>query len=351
MNENRQYNLDLLKALAIICMIFSHPVLVFALYRNGWDSGFLYILGEVIFGDYIAVAHAFMLAMGVGMVFSRKNDPASLVKRGIKIFLGGYVLNFFRRGMYLLITDLIRHETGTEALDAVLAPDILQFAGLALIVTGIFFKLKLKEIHILIIGIALSIIGALVPAIYTGIYVLDVILGNFIFVSRSCSTFVFCSWYVFVAAGLFFGSLLRSCDDKDRFYKKLLWSGCVAAVYIAATFILGMFYFTPDNDYYRVGIADAAGLLSMDLFALSVFYFVLKKTGAEKFSAFIEMSRNITPIYVIHWCIIGFTDFVLCELLGFVFTYPIMYAYGAVLIIVSFFLARLYRKEREKRGY
>ncbi len=26
--------------------------------------------------------------------------------------------------------------------------------------------------------------------------------------------------------------------------------------------------------------------------------------------------------------------------------YPIMYAYGAVLIIVSFFLARLYRKER-----
>ncbi len=56
-----------------------------------------------------------------------------------------------------------------------------------------------------------------------------------------------------------------------------------------------------------------------------------------------------TGIYVldvIHWCIIGFTDFVLCELLGFVFTYPIMYAYGAVLIIVSFFLARLYRKER-----
>ncbi len=80
MNENRQYNLDLLKALAIICMIFSHPVLAFALYRNGWDSGFLYILGEVIFGDYIAAAHAFMLAMGVGIVFSRKNDPASLVK-------------------------------------------------------------------------------------------------------------------------------------------------------------------------------------------------------------------------------------------------------------------------------
>lgn len=109
-----------------------------------------------------------------------------------------------------------------------------------------------------------------------------------------------------------------------------------------------MFYFSPDNDYYRVGIADAAGLLSMDFFALSVFYFMLKKTGAEKFSAFIEMSRNITPIYVIHWCIIGFTDFVLCELLGFVFTYPIMYAYGAVLIIVSFFLARLYRKERNR---
>lgn len=343
MNENRQYNLDLLKALAIICMVFCHCVLVFAYYINGWSSGFLFFLGDTILGDYIAVAHAFMLSMGVGMVYSRKNDPSSLVRRGIKIFLGGYLLNFCRRGVYLLIVDLMYHEFKPETLDALFLPDILQFAGLALIATGIFFKLKLKEIHILMIGIALSVIGELIPPVYTGIYALDAIVGQFVYSSASNSVFVFCSWYVFVAAGLFFGSLLRACDDKDRFYKRLLWSGCIAALYIAATFILGPFCFSPENNYYRAGIVEAAGLMSMDFFTLSLFYFMLKKTGAKKFSVFIEMSRNITVIYVIHWCIIGLTVFVFCELLGFVFTYPIMYAYGAVLLVATFFLARLYR--------
>lgn len=345
-SKKRQYNLDLLKAVAIICMLFTHPVLIFAVYRNGWDSGFLTFLGDVVFGDYIAAAHAFMLAMGVGMVYSRKNDPTSMITRGVKIFAAGYILNFCRHGVYFLIMNMVHHEFRPETVAALFSPDIFQFAGLAYIVTGIFVKLRLKERHILMVGIFLSAIAPFIPDAYTGNIVLDFITGNFVYVSPQTSTFVFADWYIFVAVGIFLGSLLRSSDDPDGFYRKMLWSGIIAGAYIVATFINGPFWLSPDQDYYRVGIVDAAGLLSMDFFVLAVFYFVLKKTGAERFSVFIEMSRNITVIYVIHWCILGLTDFVCGDIFGLVFSYPVIYAIGAVLLVVSFYLARLWRSYR-----
>ena len=61
----RQYNLDLLKALAIVCMLFCHPIIRFGEYRPGYKSEFLYFLADDIIGDYIVAAHGFMFAMGV----------------------------------------------------------------------------------------------------------------------------------------------------------------------------------------------------------------------------------------------------------------------------------------------
>ncbi len=56
----------------------------------------------------------------------------------------------------------------------------------------------------------------------------------------------------------------------------------------------------------------------------------------------IEMSRNITLIYFIHWIILGFIEFTFCYLHGLVFSYTMIYAIGACLLAVSFYLARLY---------
>ena len=69
---------------------------------------------------------------------------------------------------------------------------------------------------------------------------------------------------------------------------------------------------------------------------------------ASKFRIPIETSKNINTIYCIHWCIIGFTDFVVCQRMGVVFSYAAMYAYAIVLLFVTFFLARFYKSMKAK---
>ncbi len=101
--------------------------------------------------------------------------------------------------------------------------------------------------------------------------------------------------------------------------------------------------------YYAASPLEAAGLLSIDLGFLSMFHFLLKRVPVSRLGVWIEMSLNMTPIYFIHWCILGFIESIFCYLLEMVFPYSLIYAIGAMLIIVSFFLARLWRGRRDKK--
>ena len=340
---SRRYELDLLKALAIISMILCHPVLRLGLHIPGYENDFFYFLGQDIFGNYLGVAHAFMFAMGFGIVFSRKSTPKDLMLRGVKLYLLGYVLNFLRYGMYNLTEAIFTGEFRSDILQALFGMDILQFAGLALIFTGVLKKLKLREFHMLAIAGALSVIGSVIPEIDTGNYAGNWLIGHFVFTNSDACAFVFFNWYVFVAAGMLFGSILRRTEDPDRLYKRLLIiSCCVMVVYITLTFIFGMYFLCRDRNYYSLSLLEAAGLLSIDLRLLSAFSFLLKRVPASKLRVFIDMSRNITPIYFIHWCILGFVDSIFCYLLEIVFPWPVIYLIGVVLIILSSWIAKLW---------
>ncbi len=114
-------------------------------------------------------------------------------------------------------------------------------------------------------------------------------------------------------------------------------------VYLASSLKLGAYFLTRRQNYYSASPLEAVGLLSIDLFLLSLFYFLLKKVHVSKFRILIEMSRNITSIYFIHWIFIGSIESVFCILLGLVFPYSVIYVIGAILLVVSFLLARLYQ--------
>ena len=346
-NTERQYNLDLLKALAIIAMIICHPVYRLSFHRVGAEGEFLYQFGSVILGEYLAVAHAFMFAMGVCILYSQKGKPSDLIRRGMRIYVLAYILNFFRYGIYALADGLITGVFREETLYSVFSPDIFQFAGLALVVTGIFRKMKLKETHIFLIGLILSAIVSPLPFADTGNFFKNLLIGHFIMTIDETACFPFCYWYIFVAFGMLFGAVLRRIEDLDRFYGKLLIvSGLVSLVYITASIVFGTKFLSRERMYYAAGTLEAMGLLSIDLFLLSGFHFIVRKTEPSKLSIFIEMSRNVTPIYFIHWCILGFIDSIFGYLLEFSFSYPVMYLIGAGLIVVSFFLARLWRKRK-----
>ena len=340
---SRQYYLDILKALAIVAMILCHAIVQFGMHHTGYEHDVLYWVGDYFFGDYLAAAHAFMFAMGVGIVYSTKNKPADLIRRGIRLYILAFVLNFFRYGIYLVADGLIEGEFMAETIYALIVQDIFHFAGLALIAAGLFKKLKLSVNTIFLIGVIMSVAGGFLAFAYQGNPVVNYLLGHFIVTTEEDSCFAFFNWYIFVATGLLFGTILRRTEDLDKFYRRLL---CIAGptmfLYIVLTIIFGTFFMTKNEWYYATTLPESIGLISIDLTLLCFFYFLLKKVDVSRLSVFIKMSRSLTSIYCIQWCIIGFVDSIFCYLLGIVFPYPVILLFGIILIPVSYWIAKLW---------
>ena len=223
---------------------------------------------------------------------------------------------------------------------ALIVQDILHFAGLALMATGLFKRLRLKEGQILLIGALLSALGGPLAFVCQGSPAANYFLGHFLVTTEENSCFAFCNWYIFVAFGLWFGAVLRRTEDTDRFYGRLLRIACpVMAIYLVLTGVFGLLFLTKNGWYYAASQPEAAGLLSIDLTLLAAFYFLLKRIDVSRLRVFITMSRNLIRLYCIHWCILGFVDSIFCYLLGFVFPWPVIYLFGAALIVLSAWLA------------
>lgn len=347
LNINRQYNLDYLKALAIISMILCHAVMQFGAHTENFANDFAYRFGAHILGTYIAVAHAFMFCMGVGMVYSRKTHPKYLLIRGIKLFLLGYVLNFFRYSIYIIVAGALTDEFRNVFWHTLYIQDILHFAGIAMMLTAFFKKLKLNNLGILIIAVIMSIIGSIVAFSSTGILIADIVLGSFFTTTTTTSCFTLFNWYIFVALGMVFGNIIRRIQNLNKFYKyTMLISGVVMITYIVLTSIWGFYFLTKERFYFAVSTAEALGFLSIDIFIASLFYFISNATKKKPLAIFVAMSKNVNTIYIIHWCIIGFIDCIFCYFHGFVFPHWFSYIIGIVITLISYILAEFWKKHQ-----
>ena len=336
----RIQELDLLKALAIIAMIICHCVEVLGEHRIGYENEFLYFFGFSVLGDYVAVAHAFMFAMGVAIIFTGKDNPRHLIKRGVRLYIMAFILNFFRYGIYAIVDGLIEGQFHEDTVYALVVQDIFHFAGLALILTGLLKYLRLKDNTILVIAVIMSAIGGPLAFVFNKSPVLNYILGHLLVTTEEESCFALLDWYVFVASGLVFARFLERAEDKDTFYRCLLCvAGPIAAVYIVLNCIFGNHFLSKYGWYYATSIPESLGLLSIDLSLMAAFHFLLKKSDAKRFVVFCGMGRNLTKIYIIHWCLLGFVDSIFCYLLEIVFPYWFMYLFGVLLVFVSGWIA------------
>lgn len=98
-NTGRQIEFDIAKAVCILGMVFVHCFE--SLIAPATEEGLAYYVMTVVL-DALFGAATFMLAMGLGISYSWKNDdsyPLTTIKRGIKIFICGYILGFIRDGL------------------------------------------------------------------------------------------------------------------------------------------------------------------------------------------------------------------------------------------------------------
>lgn len=161
-NTNRQIELDIAKAFSTIFMIFIHTITVAMLFENTVSLPYYVTVGSILGGPFSAPV--FMFCMGIGIIYSSHTQPNMMIKRGIKLFLLGLLVNIFSfiiphyLSQYLLNSGNILPILNGLKLFYV---DILEFAGLSFVILGIFKKMNLSNRQLLAAGIILSVLGFL----------------------------------------------------------------------------------------------------------------------------------------------------------------------------------------------
>lgn len=298
--NNRQPELDIAKAFAIMFMVWVH---LFEELTPTPDS-LWYIFVEVLGGPF--AAPIFMVCLGIGIDYSRHNRPNDLFRRGLHLLGVGFALNIVRFGLPDLLKFIITGDTAwLRSMSALFSVDILQFAGLAFLFLAFLKKLELSKWKMLLTGGCCSVAGTLLNGMSNGYDAVDYVLGFFMGTGAE-SYFPFLNWIIFPIFGMVFGRVLQETADKPLLYLKLNPICTMLMLgYLAMTVQFGLMFLT-DGSYYRLSCLDALFFCILSMLVFCWCYGLLHLLPEKVKGCFYRWSKNINTIYCIHWAILGF---------------------------------------------
>ncbi len=327
-NNGRQFELDAARGLAVLFMVAVH-VMSFSSEKVAM-SPFGYI---IIFLGGPPAAPVFMFLLGTGLVYSRKSDGLSLMKRGIFILASGYILNFLRGGLPCLMSILLQGDM--ELMDDFFAEmvcvDILQFASVVFLFFAFIKQFKINNLGLLLTGIFFTILNLFLVNIKIDQPILSAVSG-LIWGSNENTCFPFLSWIIYPLVGYLFASLLMKCRDKDNFYLILLIASgaLLTAFFLIFMVIMGIDVGLYDGEkYFHQTITGNLIIISFTLCWISLIYFASKPLKVFIKTILGRWSRNVLSIYFIHWIIIGWSSFLIYDS-GYLLTIILMGAFMAV---------------------
>ena len=299
-NRGRQPEIDCLKAFCIVFMILLHA------YEECAEEpgGFYNVLVGI---EALTGAGAFMICMGLGMRYSRRQSPKDDLTRGFALLTVSQLLNLLRDSLPCLIAYW---GTGRQIFLAtallIVQTDILTFAGFAFLLIALLRHLKLSDGAILGLGFGMNVAAFALSGVFrtTGNYLLDQLLGFFL-VTDAEAYFPLGCYFVFVAFGYALGGLYLRIKDKDALSTRvLLVCGPIAAVYYALRFTVP-FPLLPDffsiERYVMTPATDAVALCLMTLCVLSLFHKLLRLGGGEPPRFVKHLSGHINQYYCVSY--------------------------------------------------
>ncbi len=335
-NRGRQPEIDCLKAFCIFFMIFLHTF-----EECAEDSTGVYHLITII--ECLTGAGAFMLCMGIGSRYSRRQAPGDYLKRGFELLTVGQALYLARDSVPSLIAWWCKgEEVFLSCSLLVIQTDIMTFAGFAFMLLALLKKLKASDGAILLIGIGMNAFAFALSHYFrtTGSYLLDQLLGYFV-VTNAESYFSLCSYFVFVAAGYALGGVYPRIRDKDTLSSRvLLVCGPIGVGY----YLLRAFVpipllpaFDSSEMYIMKPVTDALANVLMSMFLLALFHKLLRHRQAPKLVN--HLSGHINQYYCV----------------SYMFTFPMMtlllatrgqlmpgglppFAYGLFTLVACYFI-------------
>ena len=297
----------------MLFMILVHTLVTYSNHEV-MHSGFGWLVG---FLGSPPAAPVFMTLMGLSFYYSRNTDLKTGITRGIKIILLGYALNFLRGVLPIFLVQTAAPSIAagipapiTNYTDAFVELDILQFAGLALIVMALLREFKVNKYALLAGAIAVAWLSPLL----WGKTVHNPVAGHFIDYlwgdkpsTEECIgnliSFPFFPWFSFVLLGMFLGDTLTKSADPKKTFRQMGLAGLILSV-PALIYILPHFMYQL-GDYYHsrpLMVLFHAGfvLVWMYLCQLAVELLPMNRV----FELFFAWSRNVNRIYIIQWVLI-----------------------------------------------
>ena len=334
-NKGRQPEIDCLKAFCIFFMIFLHTF-----EECAEDFGGVYHFITII--ECLTGAGAFMLCMGIGARYSRKQNPGGYLKRGFELLTVGQALYLARDSVPYLIAWFCSGEQPYLASSLlVVQADIMSFAGFAFMLLALFKRLKLSDGAIALIGIGMNAFAFALSHFFrtTGCYLLDQLLGYFV-VTDAESYFSLCCYFVFVAIGYALGGVYPRIRDKDALATRvLLVCGPIAAGY----YLLRAFVpisvlpkFDSVEMYIMKPLTDALANGMMSLVLLALFHKLLGHRDAPKLVN--HLSGHINQYYCLSYVLMTPVGTLMMVTRGEVLPgtlAPLLY--GAAVLVVCYF--------------
>ena len=311
--NNRLLSIDLARGLAVLFMIAVHTLEVFANQE----------VKNSVFGQIIAflggppAAPVFMTLMGFSFIYSSKSELNPKLLRGFKIFLSGYVLNVLRGVIpFSLASYLNMDVVKTFPIEKfneytiLTTVDILQFAGIALMIMSIIQALNINKYLILVSAFLISMISPFLWGIKIDLPIIDQVLElfwgdqpiEFSFIANKIAFPVF-PWLTFPLLGMFLGETVKNSTDTNRIF---IYFGLAGIVFVliggAISYNNFNYHF---NDYYH---SRQGAMLFMCGFVMGWLYLtklVIDNIPTNSFfDLLFQWSKGVTNIYFIQWIII-----------------------------------------------
>ncbi len=302
---------DLARGMAVIFMIAVHVLMVYA--NNTVKESPFGVIVEFLGGP--PAAPVFMFLMGLSFIYASKKDLKASVFRGLKMFLAGYILNFFRALPIYALNEYaqeILNGSGIENISYVTLitiVDILQLAGLSIIILALIREFKVNKYIVLSTAIVISLISPMLWGINTNNplinFVFDLFWGDnpvsgFI---ENTVAFPLFPWVAFPLLGYFLGTMITESGSKDKVLLYSLIPG-------GASFIVGLALLANNfdyhfNDYYHARIGSMlfmSGFIVIWLFLCNVLVRQIKNNPI--FNGVYYLSKSVTNIYFIQWVVI-----------------------------------------------
>lgn len=347
-NKKRQLEIDITRGLAVLFMILVHVSGEFL----DTSSSSTVFAKVVDFLGTIPAAPVFMFVMGVGFVYSKNQQPLKLFKRGLIVFCSGYVLNAVRGFIPFYIGTRLQYYSinsdGNAWYHYLVEVDILQFAGLAMIVVAFLKAIRLKEYFYPLLAIGAGIAAPFVWGVKTGYTIVDVFLAN-IFGGANYTFHPLFSWISYPLMGAFFGWLLIRCKSKNKFYlfsvllSVIVAVPCLLYLFMHQTIDLGIVTGSSYN-YFQHGLLSNLLFNSFIICWLAIWHFTVTVLPEFIKNRLLFWSKGVTEIYFIHWIIIGWCSFLLLD----TYNIPKIIILMILMVFLSDRISHLYFNIRER---